>query len=127
VYVIEKVPMNDGNYIRVVAAPSIRMLNSTISTGGEVKNYVKLYLPVLNSGTDPRLSQSITLVGSTVSARTESGINKIKIRVVTPKASLGFNQDFFYFDTAEKVVNLPAGSILQFYTGEVIVSIGLHV
>lgn len=126
VYVIEKVPMNDGNYIRVVAAPSVRMLNSTISTGGEVKNYFKLYMPVLNSGTNPRLSQSITLVGSTVSAKTESGINRIRIRVVTPKASLGFDQDFFHFDNAEKVVNLPPGSILQFYTGEVIVSLGLH-
>jgi hypothetical protein len=126
VYVIEKLPMNDGNYIRVVAAPSVRMLNSTISAGGEVKNYFKMYLPILDSGTTPRYSQSITLAGSTVSAKTESGINKIKIRVVTPKASLGFDQDFFHFDNTEKVVNLPAGSILQFYTGEVIVSLGLH-
>jgi hypothetical protein len=126
VFVIEKAPMNDGNYIRVVASPSIRMLNSTISTGGEVKNYFKLYLPILSSGTHPRYSQSITLVGSTVSVKTESDVNRIKIRVVVPKASLGFDQDFFHFDNVEEEVDVPDGSILQFYTGEVIVSLGLH-
>ena len=43
VYVIEKLPMNNGNFIRVVVAPSIRMLNSTISTGGEPKNYFRFF------------------------------------------------------------------------------------
>lgn len=126
VFVIEKAPMNDGNYIRVVASPSLRMLNSTISTDGEVKNYFKLYLPILSSGTHPRNSQSITLVGSTIAVKTENNVNKIKVQVVVPKASLGFDQDFFHFDAAQEEVDVPDGSILQFYTGEVSVSLGLH-
>ncbi len=127
VYVIEKVPMNDGSYIRVVAAPSVRMLNSTISINGEVKDYFKFYMPILNSGTHPRNSQSITLVGNTVSANTESGVNKIKIHLYMPKTSLGFDQDFFRFDSIEKEIDVPDGSIMQFYTGEVVVSLGLHI
>ena len=126
VFVIEKLPMNDGNFIRVVMAPSVRMLNSTITTGGEVKNYYKLYLPILASGTHPRYSQSITLMGNTVSDKTESGITKIKIQISTPKASLGFDQNFFGFDSLMKEIDVPDGSMMQFYTGQVIVSIGLH-
>ncbi len=126
VYVIEKVPMNDGNFIRVVVAPSIRMLNSTISTGGEEKDYFKFYLPILSSGTHPRYSQSVTLAGSTILVRTET-VNKIKISLSFPKASLGFDEGFFNFDSMEEEVDVPDGSIVEFYTGEVIVSLGLHV
>jgi hypothetical protein len=127
VYVIEKLPMNDGNFIRVVVAPSIRMLNSTISTGGEAKDYFRFYLPVLSSGSHPRHSQSVTLAGNTVSAETEGGVNKIKIHVSFLKDSLGFDEDFFNFESVDKEVDVPDGSIIEFYTGEVIVSLGLHV
>jgi len=127
VYVIEKLPMNDGNFIRVVVAPSIRMLNSTISTGGEQKNYFRFYLPVLSSGTHPRHSQSVTLAGSTVSVETEGGVNKVKIHVSFLKGSLGFDEDFFNFESVDEEVDVPNGSIIEFYTGGVIVSLGLHV
>jgi hypothetical protein len=127
VYVIEKLPMNDGNFIRVVVAPSIRMLNSTISTGGEAKNYFRFYLPVLSSGSHPRHSQSVTLAGSRVSAETEGGVNEIKIHVSFLKDSLGFDEDFFNFESVDEEVDVPDGSIIEFYTGEVIVSLGLHV
>ena len=126
VYVIEKLPMNDGNYIRVVVAPSIRMLNSTISAGGETKNYSKFYLPVLQQGSHPRRSQSVTLVGSSVSVKTESG-NAVKITVNFAKASLGFDADFFRFVSTEEIVDIPDGSVIEFYTSEVIVSLGLHI
>jgi len=127
VFVIEKIPMNDGNFIRVIVAPSIRMLNSTISTGGEEKNYFKFYLPILSSGTHPRYSQSATLAGRIVTARTESAVNKIKIHVSFLKSSLGFDEGFFNFESIQEEVNVPNGSIIEFYTGEVIVSLGLHV
>ncbi len=127
VYIIEKLPMNDGNFIRIVVAPSIRMLNSTISTGGEAKNYFRFYLPVLSSGNHPRHSQSITLAGNTVSAETEGAVNKIKIHVSFLKDSLGFNEDFFSFESVDEEVDVPDGSIIEFYTGEVIVSLGLYV
>jgi hypothetical protein len=129
VYAIEKLPMNDGNFIRVVVAPSIRMLNSTISTGGEApaKDYFKFYLPVLSQGSHPRHSQSVTLAGNTVSAETEGDVNKIWIHVSFLKDSLGFDEDFFNFESVDEYVDVPAGSIIEFYTGEVIVSLGLHV
>jgi len=127
VYVIEKLPMNDGNFIRVVVAPSIRMLNSTIFTGGEKKNYFKFFLPILSSGTHPRHSQSVTLAGSTVSVETEGAVNKIKVHVSFLKGSLGFDEDFFNFESVEEEVDVPDGSIIEFYTGKVIVSLGLHI
>jgi hypothetical protein len=127
VYVIEKLPMNDGNFIRVVVAPSIRMLNSTISTGGEAKNYFRFYLPILSLGSNPRHSQSVTLAGHTVSAETEGGVNNVTIHVSFLKDSLGFDEDFFNFKSEWVNVPLPTGSIIEFYTGEVIVSLGLHV
>lgn len=126
VFVIEKLPMNDGNFIRVVVAPSIRQLNSTILMGGEEKNYFNFYLPILSSGTHPRNSQSVTLSGNTVSARTES-VDKIRISISYPKTSLGFDGDFFSFESASEEVDVPDDSIIDFYTGEVIVSLGLHV
>jgi hypothetical protein len=126
IYVIEKLPMNDGDFIRVIAAPSVRMLNSTISTGGVTKHYFKFYLPLLSAGTNPRYSQSITLAGKTISVQTADTVNKFKIRVSTPKASLGFDQSFFRFENVEEEVDVPDGSIVQFYTGEVILSLGLH-
>ena len=127
VYVIEKLPMNDGNFIRVVVAPSIRMLNSTISTGGEDKNYFRFYLPVLSSGSHPRHSQSVTLAGNKVSVKTEGDVNKVKIHVSFLKDGLGFDEDFFNFEKEDEIVNVPPSSIIEFYTGEVIVSLGLHV
>jgi hypothetical protein len=126
VYIIEKLPMNDGSYIRIVIAPTVRMLNSTISTEGEVKNYFKFYLPVLSSGSHPRLSQSVTLTGKTVSVKTDGSINSVRINVSYPKTSLGFDSSFFNFESVTEEANIPDGSIIEFYTGEVIVSLGLH-
>jgi hypothetical protein len=126
IYVIEKLPMNDGEFIRVVVAPSIRMLNSTISTGGSNKNYVRFYLPILSTGSSPHYSQSVTLSGNTVTAEIESNINAVKIVVSFPKTSLGLSSDFFSFARTEEIVDVPDGSVLEFYTGEVIVSLGLH-
>jgi hypothetical protein len=126
VFVIEKLPMNDGSFIRIVVAPSIRMLNSTISTGGEVKNYFKFYLSILSPGLHPHRSQSITLEGKKVSVEIEDSINTIKIQAAYPKVDLGFGQDFFDFESSEEVIDVPDGSVMEFYTGEVILSLGLH-
>lgn len=124
VYVIEKVPMNDGNYIRVVLVPSIRVMNSTITAGEDVKNYAKFYLPILSQGPNPRHSQSITLSGNSVSVKTTMA-NSIKINVTFPKASSGFGEDFFRFSNTEEVIDVTDGSIVEFYSGEVVASLGL--
>jgi len=126
VFITEKVPMNDGNYIRVIVAPSIRMLNSTITNGGVVTNYFKFYLPILRAGVNPRHSQSVSLAGSSVLVDTESSVTKVKIHVSFQKASLGFDSQFFNFDSVNEEVDVPNGSIVQFYTGEVTVSLGLY-
>ena len=127
VYVIEKIPMNDGNFIRIVVVPSIRMLNSTILTGGNETNYYKFYLPVLTSGGHPHHSQSVTLFTKSVSVKTENGVKAVKINVIPSKPSLGFNKEFFNFNETEEIINVPEGSVVEFYSSEVIVSIGLHV
>ena len=124
VFVIEIVPMNDGNYIRIVVAPSMRMLNSTITTGGTTKNYYNFYFPILASGNNPRLSPTVTLQGTSVNVLTQGNVNKIKIHVGFPKASLGFDSSFFNFENLDEEVDVPSQSILQFYTSEVIVSLG---
>ena len=126
VFAIEVVPMNDGNYIRIVVAPSIRMLNSTITMGNTTKNYYNFYLPLLQSGNHSRLSQSITLQGTTVNAITNGNVNRIKIRVDFPKSSQGFDDQFFRFESQVEEILVPASSILNFYTSRVKVSLGLQ-
>ncbi len=128
VFDIQRVPMSDGSYIRIVAAPSIRMLNSTISSSGQQKNYFKFYLPLFVNGTNPRLSQSVTLSGQTVNARTIESVNSVKIVVTYPKsASSGYGSDFFNFSGSQQVIVVPTGSIMEFYTSGVTVSLGLTV
>ena len=124
VFVIEIVPMNDGNYIRIVVAPSIRILNSTITTGGTTKNYYNFYFPILASGNNTRISPTVTLQGTSVNVLTQVYVNKIKLQVDFPKSGLGFDSSFFNFAHLTEEVNVPSDSILQFYTSEVIVSLG---
>lgn len=126
VFVIEKLPMNDGNYIRVVVAPSIRMLNSTITINGTQTNYFKFYLPVLNAGPTPRYSQSVTLEGTMVLAETATSVNNIRIHLNFIKSGFGFDSDFFGFYATDEQMNVTSGSTLQFYTGEVETSLGMY-
>ena len=126
IFVVEKLQMNDGSFIRVVVAPTIRMLNSTISTEGEEDNHFKFYLPILFPGTHPRRSQSVTLTGKNVPFRIEDGVNAVRINVSFPKASSGFDNTFFNFEATVEEVDVPDGSVVVFYAGEVIVTLGLH-
>jgi hypothetical protein len=107
-------------------APSIRMMNSTITTGGITRNYYNFYFPVLNSKSLLRLSQSVTLEGKIVNVMSRGDVNKIKIRVDFPKSALGFDNSFFNFKNLEEEVNVPSGSIMEFYNSEVSLSLGLQ-
>jgi len=119
VFVIERVPDN-GNYIRVVVAPSIRMLNSTVTNAG----YYNLYLPILQpSGNNLHISQSITLTATTLNV-TSQNVNQIKITVSFPQSASGFDSTFFDFNSSQTVLPVPTGSSLEFYTGNVTVSLG---
>lgn len=125
-YVIEKLPMTDGNYIRVVVAPSIRMLDSTIQTTVETENYFRFYLPNLSSGINNHQSTSITLTGKEVELKTEGDINAVKIQVSFPKTNLGFDKSFFNFDREIEEITAPDDSIIQFYTSNIEISLGTY-
>ncbi|HTY75837.1 MAG TPA: hypothetical protein VMD05_09770 [Candidatus Nanoarchaeia archaeon] len=134
VYVMEKLPMRNGNYTRVVVAPSIRMINSTI--GGQT--YVKYFLPLLVGGANPELSQSVTLIGTSVMQYIRSNVAQVSFTVSFPKASDGFDSKFFpigtnlQFGSYQLTVptppsTLPPNSVVEFYVGVVTVSIGEYV
>jgi hypothetical protein len=128
VFAVEKMPMSDGSYIRVVVAPTVRMLNSTISAKGINKYYFKFYLPLLlSSGDHLYRSQSVTLMGNEVAAKTEGDVTKVKIHYYAEKTGLGFDTNFFNFENVEEEVDVPSGSVVEFYTGKVVVSIGMHI
>jgi hypothetical protein len=135
VFCIEKLPMNEGNYTRIVVVPSIRMLNSTIVGPQQPTstNYFKFYLPTLENGTNPYMSQSITLTGNDITKIVRSGVNQVRITVTFPNGgagSLGFDSAFFNFESTTVTLNsntipkLAANSVVEFYIGKVIVSLG---
>ena len=127
VFCVEKLPMSEGNYIRIVVVPSIRMLNSTI-TGPQqpnATNYFKFYLPTLEPGTHLHRSQSITMTGSNITKVIRSGVDQVRITVTFPnEGSLGFDSGFFNFDHISETIDLPDDSVVEFYMGKVIVSLG---
>jgi hypothetical protein len=123
VFVIERVPMNDGKYIRVVVAPSMRMLNSTIASTG----YYNFYLPILKpSGNNLYLSQSVTLTATAFNVQTVQNVDRIRITVDFPNAGLGFDSKFFNFNSSLADIQVPSGSSLEFFTGNVTVGLGVY-
>lgn len=124
VFCVEKLPMADGNYTRIVVIPSIRMLNSTITGQEGTTNYFKFYLPTLEQGTHRYLSQSITLTGDSITKIVKSGVNQVRITVGFLEADSGFDNDFFHFDNVSEIVDLPDGSVVEFYIGKVLVKLG---
>jgi len=127
IFIVEKLPMNDGSYIRIVAAPTIRMLTSTSTADGE-QNYFKFYLPILyaSNETQPYRSQSVTLAGTNVQYKTTGSVNRVRVVVSFPKASSGFDNTFFQFENTIEEVIFQQSSTIQFYTGAVNVTLGLH-
>lgn len=125
VFAVEKTAMGDGSYIRVVVAPTIRMLNSTVSTNVQ-NNYCNFYLPTLVAGTSSYTLQSVRLVGSAVSLNTSSPAQRVKIQASFPQSATGFDQTFFNFDNSTKEVVVATGSIVQFYTASITVSLGVN-
>jgi len=122
VFCVEKLPMNEGNYTRIVVAPTIRMLNSTIGSQGGATSYTKFYFPVLVQGNHQYLSQSITMTGNEVTKILRSGVTRVRISVSYPNDDIGFDSDFFNFDS--ETVEVPTGSVVEFYIGKVIVTLG---
>lgn len=130
VFAVEKMPMSDGSYIRVVAAPVIRLINSTIKTAANSTFYFNLYLPVLSNASSPRLSQSVTLHGNSISYWTQNNLQSISIAVSFPKNSSGFDNTFFHFPSTTELITAPSGQgltcVAQLYTASVSVSLGAN-
>jgi predicted lactoylglutathione lyase len=126
VFCVEKLPMIEGNYTRIVAVPSIRMLNSTIEgpSSPTSTNYFKFYLPTLEPGTHLYRSQSITMTGNDITKIVRSGVNKVRITVTFPNAGIGFDSGFFNFDHISETITLLPNSVVEFYVGKVIVTLG---
>ncbi|WNZ28623.1 MAG: hypothetical protein IAX21_08160 [Candidatus Bathyarchaeota archaeon] len=133
VFEVEQVPMYDGDYIRVVAAPAIRVLYSSISSTTTNAAYVRMYLPILSAGESPRIYQSLTLRGESVQANTLNKVNSISVTVDFPKSATGFdNEHFFNFPETEWTFDFSsyyAGGydnvVLELYLSEVSVGFGL--
>ena len=126
VFAVEKLPMADGSYIRVVVAPAVRVLNSSITNSGSTTNYVRMYLPILGVGETPRLSKSITLTGESLDALTISDVVGINVAVSFQDGS-DFDSEFFNFPFDSENVSLPSGDVvLELYLSEVSVGFGIN-
>jgi hypothetical protein len=125
VFCVEKLPMDEGNYTRIVVVPSIRMLNSTIAgpQGPTSANYTKFYLPTLEPGNHLYRSQSITMTGNDIIKIVKSGVDQVRITVTFLDAGIGFDSDFFNFDHLSETITLD-NSVVDFYVGKVIVTLG---
>jgi hypothetical protein len=124
VFAMQKIPMQDGSYARIVAVPTVRVLNSDLVTG---VSYYTFYLPCLVGGENPYLSQSVTLTGNSLTNLTPGGtITQVRINATAVSNSpTGFNSAFFNFASTSQTVTIPSGATIEFYIGTVEVSIGM--
>lgn len=134
VFAIERTPMPDGKNIRVVTAPCIRVLYSAINTSINTY-YIRLYLPVLNAGESPRLTQSITFTGESVQAHTLDGVLGVSVSVNYPRADSEFDSNFFNFPASSQTIEVPTivpsplngyqNVVFELYLSEVSVGFGV--
>jgi hypothetical protein len=124
VFVVEKLPMDDGSFIRVVAVPSIRTSNSTI-VSQSTTDYYKFFLPTLESSSEnPALSQSMTMVGNDVTKIIKNNVDEVRITVDFPNSDIGFDSTFFSFQNLVEDRTWQDPAVVEFYVGKVVVSIG---
>ena len=90
-----------------------------------------MYLPVLTAGEAPRLSQSITLTGKSVEARTLNNVTSINVTVSFPRAASpeNFDSAFFNFPSIFEDIPVPTSGydniVFEFYLSEVSVEFGI--
>ncbi len=131
VFAVERIPMYDGSYIRVVVAPAVRVLFSSINTSISSIFYVKMYLPVLTAGEAPRLSQSITLTGKSVDPYTLDNVMSINVSVSFPRDASpeNFDSAFFNFPFDSEEIPVPTSGydnvVFELYLSEVSVEFGI--
>jgi len=126
VFVSEKIPMADGNYIRVAVVPCIRMLRSTINSGNTTSFRYKLHLPILRAGQFLHKSQTITLISQYVASSTKTDVVGFNVTISFPSSPKGFDLEFFHFNSSQFSVNFPKASLLEVYVSNVTLSLGVH-
>ncbi|UCE96104.1 MAG: hypothetical protein JSV51_00375 [Candidatus Bathyarchaeota archaeon] len=120
IFVVEKLPVKNSSFIRVVIVPTIRMLNLSIGD----TDYIRLYLPILLEGESPERYESVTLTGKSLSKIGDS-VTGIRIEVSFPMDELGFNNSFFRFPQIVESITL-ANKTVELYVGGVDVALGVH-
>jgi hypothetical protein len=120
-----------GSFVRVVVAPCVRLLNSTIGASGSEVFYTKLYLPVLAEGASPKLGQSVTLRGDSIDISTVNNVTGFEVEVDFPRHHDGFDNSFFHFPadlSYEKAIAIEEyeDSVLELYASNVVASLGAH-
>lgn len=121
----EKLSTNKTSYSQLAVVPTLRVLNSNITGTQQLQtSYYKFYLPILENGTNLYRSQSVTLTGNGITKIIYSNVDQVKIIVDFPKQSAGFDSSFFNFNQIAQTMILPPGSVVEFYMGNVVVSMG---
>jgi hypothetical protein len=129
VFVIEKLPMSDGSFTRVVTAPAVRVLSSAVNASSNKVYYLKLFLPWLVKGSAQGSAQSVTMTSSYIETSTVNQVTNINVTVTFPKASQGFDNTFFHFPSQSQIINIPVGyndAILELYAGTVETVLGVQ-
>jgi hypothetical protein len=125
VFLAENISAKDGRYTRVVLAPTVRMLNSSLVGDGAHSN-LRFYLPILTNGVTSGFgADSIRLTGENITKKTVDHVDNIVISFepTLKMKDAGFGYSFFRFQSAS--INLPVtNSVVEFYFGEVSVAKG---
>jgi hypothetical protein len=122
VYAIERGTTSGQNLASIATVPTIRMMNSIVGS----QSHVKFYLPLLEKGSIGNSGQSVTLIGQPSTKYVYSNVDEVQFRVTFPAESKGYDPAFFNFETDSVTISLNATSVVDFYLGEVTVSLGLY-
>ncbi len=131
VFAVEKLGMSGGNFARVVVAPAVRVLSSSVNSTSSKVYYLRLYLPVVTRGSSYGSAQSMTMTGTTLETRTLSKITSVNVTLTLPLAiaAQGFDSTFFHYSSVSQVFNVPAGyndAVLELYSGKVETVLGVQ-
>jgi hypothetical protein len=122
VFAVQKTPMTDGSYVRIVVAPIIREMNSTANGASNIQ----LYLANMINGPSPLQSQSVTVTGRNLWYNSTNFANNITINLSFPNGGLGLTSNFFSFDGTSKNINVASNSVAAIFVGQVAVSLGAY-
>ena len=115
--------MSDGNFLRIVVVPTIRMMTTKVGS----ENYAEFYLPLLTNGTSPWLSQSVTLICQNVNQYMQSSVTQVTgHRKLSLRLQKVLTQPFSHSQPRLLPKMCQLDSTVQLYIGEVSVSMGLY-